>query len=460
VSFQLRQTIVTALAVAVAVAGASAVVYVIVRDQLRGQVEDALRERAAFVTREPLHIEADPQSGELVLRLGGRGPRPGLQPGDVFVQAVREDGTIVRPDPEQAEFPVYDATLEVAAGERDAFFEDATVADTHVRMLTVGLEDGYALQLVRPLDEVDELLDRIGLVMIFVALVGMGVAAVFGGVVARTALAPVRRLTKEAEVVTETQDLAHRIEIHGSDELARLGASFNTMLAALEESQQAQQQLVADASHELRTPLTSLRTNIEVLARRRDLPEEKREALLGDVVGQLEEMSLLVANLVELPGEGSPVLEPTEVQLDVVTEEAVERAQRLAPQVSIRSDFHESVVRGVPSRLERAIANLLDNAIKWSPPGGQIEVGVSGGEVTVRDHGPGIDDADLPHVFDRFYRAPSARPLPGFGLGLALVRQVADEHGGTVTIERPEGGGTLVRLRIPEVEAPAEQGAG
>jgi two-component system sensor histidine kinase MprB len=449
VSFQLRQTIVTALAVAIAVAGASAVVYVLVRDQFRGQVEDALRDRAALVAREPLRIESDPQSDELVLRLGGRGPRPGLQPGDVFVQAVRDDGTVARPDPSQAEFPVADATLEVAAGERDAYFSDATVADTHVRMLTVPLENGYALQLVRPLDEVDDLLDKIGLVMIFVAVVGMGVAAVLGLGVARTALAPVRRLTREAEVVAETQDLGHRIDVHGGDELARLGSSFNTMLAALEESQRAQRQLVADASHELRTPLTSLRTNIEVLARRRDLPEEKREALLRDVVGQLEEMSLLVANLVELASE-PPDLEPVDVQLDVLTEEAVQRAQRLAPQVSIRTDLHASVVRGVPGRLERAIANLLDNAVKWSPPGGEIEVGATGGEVSVRDHGPGIDDADLPYVFDRFYRAPSARPLPGFGLGLALVRQVAEEHGGSVGIERPDGGGMLIRLRIPE----------
>ena len=312
------------------------------------------------------------------------------------------------------------------------------------------LGQGYALQLARALDEVDTLLHRIGLVMLFVALAGIGVAALLGALVARAALAPVRRLTTEAEVVTETQDLARRIEVHGTDELARLGASFNTMLAALEESQRAQRQLVADASHELRTPLTSLRTNIEVLARRRDLPEEKREALLRDVVGQLEEMSLLVTNLVELASE-PPDLEAIDVQLDELTQEAVDRARRLAPQLDFRTQLQESVVRAVPSRLERAVSNLLDNAVKWSPPGGEIEVTVAGGEVTVRDHGPGIDDSDLPHVFDRFYRAPSARPLPGFGLGLALVRQVADEAGGTVTIERPDAGGTLVRLRIPEL---------
>ncbi len=448
-SFRLRQTLVTALAVALAIAAASAIVYVLVRSELRGQVDDALRERAAFVTHEPLRTELDRDTGKLVLRLPGRGPGPGLDPTDVFVQAVSADGQVVQSDPDQVAFPVSEETLAAAEGARGAFFSDATVAASHARMLTVPLGQGYALQLVRPLDEVDQLLHEIGLAMIFVALGGIGVAAVLGALVARSALLPVRRLTREAEVVTETQDLGHRIEVHGRDELARLGTSFNTMLSALEQSQQAQRQLVTDASHELRTPLTSLRTNIEVLARRQDLPEDKREALVHDLVGQLEEMTLLVTNLVELASERAPELEPTDVQLDVLVEEAVARAQRLAPQVVFRTTLHESIVRGVPSRLERAIANLLDNAVKWSPAGAEIEVGVADHQFTVRDHGPGIDEADLPFVFDRFYRAPSARPLPGSGLGLALVRQVADEHGATVEIERADGGGTLVRFTLP-----------
>jgi two-component system sensor histidine kinase MprB len=452
VSFRLRQTTVTALAVATAIAVASALVYVLVRGQLRGQVEDALRARAAVVTHAPLAVATDPRTGELLLRVPRRGPAPGLEPGDVFVQAVSGTGEIARPGARQAACPVSDATLQTARGTRGEFFSDATVAGTHVRMLTVPLGQGYALQLVRPLDEVDQTLHRIGLILIFVALGGIGAAAILGGLVARAALAPVRRLTREAEVVTETQDLSHRIDLRGRDELSRLGASFNTMLAALEESQRSQRQLVADASHELGTPLTSLRTNIEVLARRHDLPAAEREALLADLVGQLEEMSMLVRNLVELASEAPPELEPVDVQLDVLVQEAVDRARRLSPQVAIRTDLEESVVRGVPGRLERAVANVLDNAVKWSPAGGEIDVRVASGEVAVRDHGPGIDDADLPYVFDRFYRAAAARPLPGAGLGLAIVRQVVDEHGGRVTIERPDGGGTLVRLRLPEAE--------
>jgi two-component system, OmpR family, sensor histidine kinase MprB len=458
VSFRARQTLVTALAVAAAIALASALVYVLVRDRLQDQVDDALSERAEMVTRGRLEVRRDPETGELRLDVPGPGRGRDFQ-GDVFMQAVNADGEIVRPDPDQVAFPVTDATLEVAGTERGEFFSDATVGNTHVRLLTVPLGQGYALQLARSLTEVDETVHQIGLILIFVAAGGVGVAAILGGLVARTALTPVRRLTREAEVVTETQDLAHRIDVHGRDELARLGTSFNTMLGALEESQRAQRQLVADASHELRTPLTSLRTNIEVLARRKDLPDEKRSALLQDLTGQLEELSSLVTNLVELAGERSPDLEATETQLDVLTQEAVERAQRLSPQVRITAQLEESVVEAIPSRLERAIANLLDNAVKWSPPDGAIEVGVAHGEVTVRDHGPGIAAEDLPFVFDRFYRAPSARRLPGSGLGLSIVRQVVDEHGGTVTIERPEDGGTLVRLRLPEADSTNHRGS-
>jgi two-component system sensor histidine kinase MprB len=440
----------TALAVAAAIAVAAALVYVLVRDQQRDQVEDSLRARAADITHGPLSVLKRPD-GTLELH-AGRGP--GFEPGSgIFMQAVNGDGEVALPEFQDVKFPVTDAAREVARGERDEFLSDATVDGTHVRMLTLPLGQGYALQLVRPLDEVDQLLDRVGLILLLVALGGIGAATVLGALVARSALAPVRRLMDETEIVTETRDLSHRIDVQGTDELSRLGASFNTMLGALDESQQAQRQLVADASHELRTPLTSLRTNIEVLARRRDLPEGKREALLADLVGQLEEMSVLVTDLVEVAAEGRPDLETSEVQLDVVAQDAVARAQRLAPQIAFRTELDESVVRGVPSRLERAIANLLDNAVKWSPPGSDVEVRVADGEVVVRDHGPGIDADDLPHVFDRFYRAPSARALPGSGLGLAIVKQVADEHGGTVRIESANGGGTLVRLTLPPVTA-------
>ena len=220
------------------------------------------------------------------------------------------------------------------------------------------------------------------------------------------------------------------------------------MLGALEESTRAKRQLVADASHELRTPLTSLRTNIEVLASERSLPPGERERLLTDVVEQLGEMTTLVAELIELArGEREPA-QAEDVRLDLVAADAVERTRRNRPGITFTTDLQESLVHGVPATIERAVANLLDNAAKWSPPGGEVEVAVRDGQVTVRDHGPGIEEVDLPYVFDRFYRASSARGMSGSGLGLAIVRQVAEAHGGEVVAERAEGGGTLMRLRL------------
>jgi two-component system, OmpR family, sensor histidine kinase MprB len=220
------------------------------------------------------------------------------------------------------------------------------------------------------------------------------------------------------------------------------------MLGALEESQRKQRQLVADASHELRTPLTSLRTNIEVLASERRLPAAERKRLLSDVVEQLTEMTTLIAELIELARAGERRVEPEDVRLDLLAGDAVERARRNRPQVTFKTELEESLVNGVPESIERAVANLLDNAAKWSPPGGEVDVTVRGATISVRDHGPGIDDADLPYVFDRFYRAASARGMPGSGLGLAIVRQVADAHGGDVIAERADGGGTRITLRL------------
>jgi two-component system sensor histidine kinase MprB len=306
----------------------------------------------------------------------------------------------------------------------------------------------YAIQVARPLTEVDNTLDRLRTYLILIALAGIGLAGGLGLVVSRAALAPVRRLTEAAENVTQTGDLSERIEVDGEDELSRLASRFNTMLAALEASARAQRQLVADASHELRTPLTSLRTNIEVLAGKRRLPATEREPLMRDLVEQLDEMTTLIAELMELSHGDREPSEAKDVRLDVLAADAVERTRRNRPGVEFKTDFSESLVHGVPDSLERAIGNLLDNAAKWSPAGGEVEVVVRDGELTVRDHGPGIDDADRPYVFDRFYRSTTARGMPGSGLGLAIVRQVAEAHGGTVTAESPDGGGTLMRFRL------------
>jgi two-component system sensor histidine kinase MprB len=437
VSFRARLTLVAAAAVALAVVIASAVIYIVVRGELRGPVDDSLRAAAVDLARLPpedvarsyRHLEAE--FGNVA-----------------YPQFVNADGSTLPVLGVPVSFPVDEKDREIAADARGHSIRDAHVKGIHVRMLTVPYVEGTALQVVRPLTDVDHALHRIRTILLAVAAAGIAIAAGLGLLVSRAALAPVRRLTKATETVTATGDLSERIEPGGQDELGRLASSFNTMLGALEESTRAQSQLVADASHELRTPLTSLRTNIEVLASERSLPPGERERLLSDVVDQLKEMTTLVAELIELArGEREPA-RPEEVRLDLVAADAVERTRRNRPGVTFTTDLQESVVHGVPATIERAVANLLDNAAKWSPPGGEVEVVVRDGEVTVRDHGPGIDDEDLPHVFDRFYRASSARGMSGSGLGLAIVRQVAETHGGEVVAERPEGGGTLMRLRL------------
>jgi two-component system, OmpR family, sensor histidine kinase MprB len=272
---------------------------------------------------------------------------------------------------------------------------------------------------------------------------------------------PLKRLTRATEHVAQTQDLSGRIAPTGEDEIGRLAKSFNSMLDALEHSMgaldasvHAQRQLVADASHELRTPVTSMRTNIEILQQAHDMAPGERERMLGDVVEQIEELTLLMNDLIDLARGEEPHLDAEDVRLDLVATQIVERARRRSPSTTFLVDLEPRMVVGVPARLERAIGNLVDNAVKYSPPGEPVEINLHHCELTVRDHGPGISAEDLPHVFDRFYRGAEARGRPGSGLGLAIVRQVADQHDGSVAAEPAPGGGTLMRLRMPAVAVP------
>jgi len=442
-TFRTRLILVGTVAVALAIAAASAVTYVVVQGELRSQVDDALRQRAATINR--LRIGETP-SGTEYLDI----PPPLLGGAAGYTQLVTSSGQTIRAPAETVELPVTDRDRAAAAGTEEAFFADRTVEGTHVRVYTLPLQQGYALQISRPLNEVDGALSRIRGWLLVIAAAGVGLAALLGLLVARAIIAPVRRLTGVAEEVSTTRDLSRRIDDSGNDELSRLASTFNTMLEALEDSARAQRRLVADASHELRTPLTSARTNIEVLARDEGMPQAEREQILRDVNEQLTEMSLLVAELVELARGDHPVAaEAEDVRLDLVAADAIERTRRNYPGIAFAAHLEESVVHGTAASIERAISNLIDNAAKWSPPAEVIEVSVAGGEVVVRDHGPGIADEDLPFVFDRFYRAQAARSMPGSGLGLAIVRQVADAHGGTVRAEAADGGGAQMRLTLP-----------
>jgi two-component system sensor histidine kinase MprB len=324
-------------------------------------------------------------------------------------------------------------------------------------VLTQALPGRGAIQVARPLSEVDRQLDRVLLVLVIVGAAGVALGAVLAGGVARTALAPIGRFTRRTEEIAGDPDPSHRIEVRGKDELARLARSFNATLDSLGRSVEAQRHLVADASHELRTPIASLRANIQTLEHAERLPAAELAALRADIVAELDELTALVADVVELARGAKPEQVADDVRLDLIVRAQVDRAQRRAgPDVSFQAQIEPTVVTGEPERISRAVSNLLDNARKWSPPGGVVEVDVADGTVGVRDHGPGIAEGDLPFIFDRFYRSAEARSMPGSGLGLAIVRHVAETHGGHVSAEPAEGGGTRFVLAVPALPVPSE----
>jgi two-component system sensor histidine kinase MprB len=467
-SFHRRLTLAGTAAVAVAILLASAIAFGVVRGELRGQVDDSLRSSADDVGGGIVVIQgaAPGLEGPITERrkevtkkftrelpLVQRqlmAPAPLTGPAR-YAQLVDANGDVLPQPGGGTRLPVTREARGVAARGTGSFFTDQTVDGVHVRVYTRALGDGQALQVARPVEEVDSAINRVGWILGAVGLGGVGLAAGLGLVVTRTATRPLRELSDAADHVARTRDLSRRIDAEGDDDLSRLASSFNTMLEALERSMTAQRQLVADASHELRTPLTSIRTNIEVLASSNGMPEDEHERLLRSTTQQLEELSRLVGDLVDLARDRDASEEPSEpVRLDMLVGEAVERARRLNPDRSFETSLEPSVVTAAPGRLDRAVGNLLDNAAKWSPSGAAIEISTREGTVTVRDRGPGIDGADLPHVFDRFYRAPSARGTPGSGLGLAIVKQVADSYGGEVSVESDAGAGTTAHLRLPQ----------
>ena len=441
-----RLALAASVAVTIAVVAASVASYFGMRHELRAQVDRTLAGRTRDFGRYPGFGHG-----------GFRLPAPRFGGAGGYTQFVRQDGATALDRGEDTALPVNKRTLEVANGTREAFFEDVHVQGTHLRVYVTPISEGIAAQIARPLTEVDRTLRRSAILLALLGAGGVLIAAALGWIVSRAALKPVARLTSTIEEVAATGDLTRRVGASGRDELGRLGARFDEMLGELESAVSAQRQLVADASHELRTPLTSLRTNVEVLLGRGDrLSQEDKARLVHDVVVQIEELTRLIGDLVDLARDAEPATLQEDVALDDLVARAIERTQSFAPGLTFAAELAPALLDGVPERLDRAIANLLDNAAKWSPEGGTVELRLAGGELTVRDHGPGIDPEDLPHVFDRFYRSPAARSLPGSGLGLSIVRQVVEAHGGTVTAENADGGGALFRVRLP-LRQPAEQ---
>jgi two-component system sensor histidine kinase MprB len=441
-SFQARLTLTAAVAVAAVVAIAAVAIYIVARALLIGQIDEGVRTAAS---------EAD-----VKLRLTPSGPALTVTvPPDPFggtvhyyYQVLTPDGQRILPPGETTPLPVTSADRRVVAGQLDEYAYDSNVGGTHLYIYTTRITDTITLQTARPMTEVDHTLNNLKAVLTFVAGGGVALAALLGYLISRAGLRPIHRLRQAVDHVTETGDMSQVVPYTGDDELGRLGAHFNRMLVALDQSLRTQRQLVADASHELRTPLASMRTNIEVLQRSPTLVGNERDRLLKDVVSQVEQLTRLIQDLIDLARGDQAPEEAEEVRLDWIVASAVERAATNWPLVRFDANLDESVVMGQSGRLDRAVSNLLDNAGKWSPPGTTVEVCVVHHEVTVRDHGPGIDRADLPFVFDRFWRSPAARAMPGSGLGLSIVRQVAEAHHGTVSAELPADGGTLMRFRL------------
>jgi two-component system sensor histidine kinase MprB len=471
-SLRTRIAATAGLAVALVVVIAAIAIYLGVRAELRGEVDNSLRERAAALGRLAEGRvgrggPGEPGPGDGAGHPPDRGgplPVPPREPfggPEGFAQLVLPSGQAVHFGGADEALPVDSRAREIARSGSGDRLDDTNVGGTHLRVLTDALPRGGAIQIARPLDEVDRQLDRVLLVLLAVGAAGVALGAALAAVVARTALAPIGRFTRRTEELAGDPDPSHRIEPEGEDELGRLARSFNTTLDSLERSVEAQRQLVADASHELRTPIASLRANIQTLEQADRLPAAERASLRADIVAELDELTDLVADIVELARGAKPGDLVDDVRLDEIVDGVAARGRaRAGDGVEIEVSTEPTVVRGDPERIQRAVSNLVDNAVKWSPEGGTVEIELSGGGVIVRDHGPGFEQGDLPHVFDRFYRAPGARALPGSGLGLAIVRQAAEAHGGDADAANAPDGGAVVRVSFgPAVRTPARASA-
>jgi two-component system sensor histidine kinase MprB len=448
-----RLTAAAALASTLAIVSTVAVAYIAVRHELYSNIDGELRQEA---------------SSAKCVDLNHSTPVLCSDPGEsaANTQFVFTDGSSSKA---LHNYPIpvsgRDTTIANAGG---TWLRTVNYQGTPLRVLTVhrvivhttGLLETHtpvALQIALPLTAAHNELKKLRLAFLLLALGGLALVVVGSWVVVRRTMRPVASLTDAAEQIAVTRDLTTRIEQFGDDELGRLASSFNTMLDALEKSLGQQRQLILDASHELRTPLASLRTNVEVLHDVDRLTPEQRRALLDGIVTQLDELTGLVADVVELARGDVPESAQEVVALDDIVTHAVDRARRHWPNVIFMSETEPAWVRGVPGRIDRAIANLLDNAGKFSPPGAVVDVALTaGGVLTVADRGPGVPDSAIPHVFDRFYRADEARAMPGSGLGLAIVKQVVDGHHGTVTLRNRAEGGTEATVRLPTVEAGPE----
>ncbi|MFB9617368.1 HAMP domain-containing sensor histidine kinase [Kutzneria kofuensis] len=448
VSLRSRVILLTAVCVAGAVALASIGAFMVVSSNLNSQVAESLEitvKQAAGTL----------QSGQY------RGLAP-IGPTDLTFALLDESGMTT----ETNRSPIRLSTTEQDLVDSPPGTCSPQRTDTAATVLVMGCTyaPGKAVVAAQSLKPTQGVLQKLALVLVFVGIGGVLVAALAGTAVAQGGLRPVTRLRQATEHITATGDL-RPIPVTGDDELALLTTSFNTMLGALAESQERQRRLVGDAGHELRTPLTSLRTNLELLLASEKpgapkLSAEDRQEIYDDVQAQIAEMTTLIGDLVELAREDAPQAVHEPVDMVELVERALDRARRRAAGQQFLVSLQPWYLLGEAHALERAVLNLLDNAVKFTPADGVVRlemkpVGDGTMLIEVADSGPGIAEADLPHVFERFYRSSEARTLPGSGLGLAIVAQAVERHGGRAYAGRAPEGGALMTLRLPGRPSPA-----
>jgi two-component system, OmpR family, sensor histidine kinase MprB len=437
-----RFTLVAAGAAAAVALAITAVAFLAIRTDLQNQVREEIATRADNVQ----HLAA---------KYRGHLPADWVPPHSsgfgiaTYTQIITATGGVWAPKGDLQLLEPTEAAVDVAAGRAEAYYTISRINGSRAMVLTAPLASGLAMQVAEPLTGTDQEVASVGATLAALSAVGVLVATVLGWAVAKTGLAPVARLASVAEEVTLTGDPGRRVEVNRRDELGRLAMSFNAMLSALQRSLDAQRRLVSDASHELRTPLASMRINVDLITENPAMPTGERDEVLTRVADQVTELSRLVASVTDLARGEPPSTARSHVQLDTVTANALDAARRDWPKTEFSADMDACVVDGNAERLRVAVKNLLDNAAKFGPPEGPVRVRLAAGVLTVRDHGPGIDPEDLPMVFDRFYRAPASRSAPGSGLGLAVVREIALGHGGTVIAAPAPGGGTVLRLTVP-----------
>jgi two-component system sensor histidine kinase MprB len=446
VSLRTRLTVIVAVIVALAVVGGAYAAQVSAHDALQNETDKFLHDRAAEIVSRPPGGNGGFQGAPTDNDDGNH--RPSFE-FDAIQQVIDRDGKVTNSLPGQHALPINAEDREIARAGGESHYRDVTIGGPSYRMITVSLHGGGAVQIARQVSETNDVLDVLRDRLVIIALAGIALAALAAWLVMRRAIRPIERLTQTAEHIAATQDLTTPIPVKGDDEVGRLAASFNTMLVALDTSREQQRRLVVDASHELRTPLTAVRTNIDFLGHATTLGPDERAQLIEETRLELDELTNLVTEMVDLATDVRSE-EPVEsVALADVAQDVATRFRRRSG-TEITVDVGDAAtIDGRRAMLDRAVANLVDNALKFSPSGAPVDITVHGATIEVADRGPGIDPEDRDRVFDRFYRATSARTQPGSGLGLSIVSQIAELHGGTVVLEARDGGGTVARLTLP-----------